>query len=49
MPGWRLGYVIAHEDFMKVFNRVKQYTNLNPPTPANMRDYYISGSIRRGI
>ncbi len=34
MPGWRLGYVIAHEDFMKVFNRVKQYTNLNPPTPA---------------
>lgn len=34
MPGWRLGYVIAHDDFMKVFNRVKQYTNLNPPTPA---------------
>ena len=34
MPGWRLGYVIAHEDFVKVFNRVKQYTNLNPPTPA---------------
>jgi len=34
MPGWRLGYVIAHEDFIKVFNRVKQYTNLNPPTPA---------------
>lgn len=34
LPGWRLGYVIAHEDFIKVFNRVKQYTNLNPPTPA---------------
>ncbi|WP_069808120.1 pyridoxal phosphate-dependent aminotransferase [Vulcanisaeta thermophila] len=34
MPGWRLGYVVAHEDFVKVFNRVKQYTNLNPPTPA---------------
>jgi aspartate aminotransferase len=34
MPGWRLGYVVAHEDFIKVFNRVKQYTNLNPPTPA---------------
>ncbi|BDR92879.1 pyridoxal phosphate-dependent aminotransferase [Vulcanisaeta souniana] len=34
MPGWRLGYVVSHEDFIKVFNRVKQYTNLNPPTPA---------------
>ncbi len=34
MPGWRLGYIVAHEDFVRVFNRVKQYTNLNPPTPA---------------
>ncbi|MFP3485874.1 MAG: pyridoxal phosphate-dependent aminotransferase, partial [Vulcanisaeta sp.] len=34
LPGWRLGYLVAHEDFIKVFNRVKQYTNLNPPTPA---------------
>lgn len=34
MPGWRLGYVVSHEEFIKVFNRVKQYTNLNPPTPA---------------
>ena len=34
MPGWRLGYLVAHEEFIKVFNRVKQYTNLNPPTPA---------------
>ncbi|ABW00978.1 pyridoxal phosphate-dependent aminotransferase [Caldivirga maquilingensis] len=34
MPGWRLGYVVTHEEFIKVFNRVKQYTNLNPPTPS---------------
>jgi len=34
LPGWRLGYVVASEEFLKVFNRVKQYTNLNPPTPA---------------
>ena len=34
LPGWRLGYVVADEEFLKVFNRVKQYVNINPPTPS---------------
>ncbi|WP_054854207.1 pyridoxal phosphate-dependent aminotransferase [Vulcanisaeta distributa] len=54
MPGWRLGYVVAHEEFIKVFNRVKQYTNLNPPTPAqyaglmylkNYKEKYLSETV----
>jgi len=34
LPGWRLGFVVADEQVLEVFNRVKQYININPPTPA---------------
>lgn len=34
LPGWRIGYIIANDEFIKTFARVKQYVNLNPPTPA---------------
>ncbi len=34
LPGWRLGYVVAHESIVKELGRVIQYVNLNPPTPA---------------
>lgn len=34
LPGWRLGFVVAGEEVLGVFNRVKQYININPPTPA---------------
>ncbi len=34
LPGWRLGFIVAHDGYIKAFNRVKQYLNLNPPTPS---------------
>ncbi|WP_291766016.1 pyridoxal phosphate-dependent aminotransferase [Caldivirga sp. UBA161] len=34
LPGWRLGFVVTDESILNVFNRVKQYVNINPPTPA---------------
>jgi len=39
LPGWRLGYVVAHEDLIKELSRVIQYVNLNPPTPAQYAAY----------
>ncbi len=34
LPGWRLGYIVAHDEFVKFFQRIKQYVNINAPTPA---------------
>ncbi len=34
LPGWRLGYVVAHDSVIKELSRVIQYVNLNPPTPS---------------
>lgn len=34
LPGWRLGYVVAHDSIIKELSRVIQYVNLNPPTPS---------------
>ncbi|GGP19866.1 aspartate aminotransferase [Thermocladium modestius] len=34
MPGWRLGYVLMPKEFAATFSKVKQYININPPTPA---------------
>ncbi len=34
LPGWRLGYVVAHDSVIKELSKVIQYVNLNPPTPA---------------
>ncbi|MGC8596488.1 MAG: pyridoxal phosphate-dependent aminotransferase [Thermocladium sp.] len=34
MPGWRLGYILAPKEFASTFAKVKQYININPPTPA---------------
>lgn len=34
MTGFRMGYIIANEDFIKAMNNIHQYTIINPNTPS---------------
>ncbi len=47
LPGWRIGYVVSHEDVIKSLVRVKQYINLNPPTPAQHMAYLFVTKYKR--
>ncbi len=47
LPGWRIGYVVAHESVTKELGRVIQYVNLNPPTPAQYAAYLYVTKYKR--
>ena len=34
MTGWRLGYVLAHETFIKAMNKIHQFVIMSAPTAA---------------